>query len=192
MTLNYDHYAQTVRKRERSLKKHSAQIGRLCVLWSSLEFDVTVFLTVIAPMSDAAVKNVFMGSMDFRAKLHALLAIGFKKKPNDAWYADLAQLVSTIDSSLRTERNRMVHDFWYTIPTKAGTEEINRVQIKPRVVNEQARTKKLQLADLKPVTAADIASVCDTILDANVRLLVLQHRYEWTPSPAIPENRLQN
>ena len=97
MALGYDHYVAVVRRRERDLRKHSAQIGRLCTLWSSLELDVTTFLTVLSPFADAAAKNVLMGSMDFRSKLVALLALGFKKKPFDKWYADLEKQINLID-----------------------------------------------------------------------------------------------
>ena len=183
MALGYDYYDKLVRDRERQLKKHSAQIGRLCTLWSSLELDVTVFLTVIVPFPDAPSKNALMGLMAFRDKLHALLALGFDKKPDDGWYDELAEVINNIDNSIRTERNRMVHDFWLSFSPEIGKAEIKRVQIRPRVVNVQARTKKLVLADTKPVTPAEIAGLCDKIIDAHAKFLALQHRYELCSSP---------
>jgi hypothetical protein len=181
MVLDRDFYVRSVRRRERELKKHSAQIGRLCTLWSSLEFDIAVFLTVVAPFDDPAVKNVLMGSMDFRSKVHALLAIGFKKKPYDTWYDDLAGAINKIDNELRPERNRMVHDFWYTVPNQSGDEEVNRVQLRPKVVNVQSRTKQLILADMKPLPATEIAALCESIISAHADLLVLRHAFEIDP-----------
>ncbi|TGP59554.1 hypothetical protein EN868_11215 [Mesorhizobium sp. M2D.F.Ca.ET.225.01.1.1] len=183
MALGYEHYVKLVRGRERQLKKHSAQIGRMCTLWSSLELDVAVFLTIIVSFPDAPSKNALMGLMEFRDKLHALLALGFDKKPDDGWYDELADVINQINNPIRLERNRMVHDFWYSFSPEVGDAEIKRVQIKPKVVNVQSRTKRLVLADMKPVSATEIAQLCDKIIDAHAKLLVLQHRYEWRGSP---------
>ena len=92
-----------------------------------------------------------------------------------------------IDNTLRTARNRMVHDFWFTVPTDTGKPEVQRVHLKPKVVNEQAFKKRLQLADMKVISAAEIAKLCDSILDANAKILELQHQFEWSPLHGISQ-----
>ena len=80
-----------IARRERELKKHSAQIGRMCTLWSGLEFDIALLLRSVAGLDDPLNKNVFLGAMDLRSKISAVLAIAFKRKPSDDWYDRLAR-----------------------------------------------------------------------------------------------------
>jgi hypothetical protein len=172
---------QYLRARERALRKHSSQIGRLCVLWSGLEWDLTLLLAALSAVEDPTSKNVLLGSMDMREKIPAVLALAFKRQRSERWFDSLSTLLNAIWNELRPERNRMVHDFWMIVPTEANPSQIQRVQFKPSVINTQSRTKQLKLAKSKAVTPEEIASLCDRVFETNLSLNKLRHEYEQTP-----------
>ncbi|MBO6901850.1 MAG: hypothetical protein JJ864_10935 [Rhizobiaceae bacterium] len=185
-----DYDAKILRNRERALAKHSAQIGRMCTLWSGLEWDVTLFLVTISNLEDATSKNVLMGAMEMRSKLNALAAIGFKRRLTKRWFERLSKSIRTINDELRIERNRIIHDFWHSVPDESGVEVITRTTLSAKVVKEPpSGEQKLQLAQFKPVKPSEISDLCDRIVEANITLNQLRREYEWHPSgiPPLPK-----
>lgn len=182
-----DYDTKFLRNRERALAKHSAQIGRMCTLWSGLEWDVTLFLVAVSKLEDATSKNVLMGAMEMRSKLNALAAIGFKRRPTKLWFERLSKTIRIISDELRMERNRMIHDFWHSIPDESGVEVITRTTLSAKVVKEPpSGEQKLQLAQFKPVKPSEISDLCQRIVEANITLNQLRREYEWHPSKGIP------
>ena len=170
-----DFTRQYVQERSKKFRVHANRLGKLCVLWSSLELDVSLLLYTLTGTADVTVKNTLLGLMEFREKVRAVLAIGFKHKPSDDWYDRLQQTLHEIDERIRPERNRMIHDFWTDIP-KDGS--VRRMQITPKVVNVQSRQKQLIMAIAKPVTAKDISDLCKKIERASETIIKLDREYE--------------
>ncbi len=173
---------KVLKDRERALEGHSAQIGRMCTLYSGLELDIAHLLISLAGLSDPVPKNVLIGALDMRAKLNAVLTIGFERKPSDIWFAELNKLVNSIDNGIRTERNRMIHDFWLSVPEEDGTETMQRVQLRASLKKEPpSGTQTLRLADFKPVKPAEIAELCEVIFAANLTAIRLRREFERAP-----------
>lgn len=181
-----------IRKRERDLIDHSAQIGRLCTLWSGLELDIAHCLIAVAYLDEPTNKNVLIGALDMRAKSSALLAIGYKRKPTDDWFERLATTINAIDNDLRLARNRMIHDYWMFMPDDDGGETINRVTLRAKVRKESGTgNRHLLLADFEPVTPDDIAALCDKIITANVTLIGLRREFELSQLSGKPASPTQ-
>ena len=140
--------------------------------------DVTLLLSAILNISDPKAKNVVLGVMEASHKIKALKAIAFAKKPSDDWYDRISDVLKDIDDKIRPERNRMIHDTWMSVPPGAS-----RISIAPKVVNEQARRKKLQLAEFKDVMPADITDLCKKIEKCSVKLIDLRAEFERLSSP---------
>lgn len=174
-TFNHREY---VKDRAQRLDSHAIEIGRLCMAWSSLELDTTLLLSGLANFSSAHTKNILLGTMDLRQKISAIRALGFANKPDSQWYELLASTLSEIDDPIRSERNRMIHDFWTEVPNSSGATDIRRAQITPKVVNTQSRTRELRLVNVKPVTAQDIIALCQDIYRVNATILDLLTTYE--------------
>lgn len=180
--LDIEHFEKRIRKRHHKLQDHSEQIGRMCVLWSGLEFDIALFLSTLTKIGNKTIKNVLIGSLDMRGKIQALKTIGFDQQPNEKWFGDLDTLIGTINNELRNERNRMVHDFWITYLDDAGEEEINRVNLKASINRAQGSgDKSLQLSDTRPVSSEDVSTLCEKIIQANAQLNSLRYAYELSP-----------
>lgn len=154
-----------------SMDELAQEIGRLCMYWSELEMAISLLLSDLLRIEEAVPKNLILGALDFRSKLHMLLPLGFHRKPSDQWYADLNEHVNHIDNVLRPERNRIIHDYWIEMP---GMDEPHRMQFTGRVVNEQSRTKKLELATYKPFTEKDVGLLYVKIIAARTRTFALR------------------
>lgn len=171
-----------IRKREQDLAGHSEQIGRLCTLWSGLELDVACFLISVSHLEDPTDKNVLVGMLDMRAKISALIAIAHKRKPSEEWFKNLSIVLNKIDSQLRDERNRIIHDYWLSIPSEDGREIMNRVRIRPKVKNEpKSGISRLHLATFKPTTPEDILNLCEDVIAANVKMNLLRREFDLFP-----------
>ena len=100
----------------------------------------------------------------------------------------LLQYINEIDNPIRSERNRMIHDFW--IGLDDGT--VQRSQLKPKVIKSQAHQRKLVLANYKPITPNDISILCAQIEKASVDVIVHWDAYIHSgrlrsrPSPRLP------
>lgn len=157
--------------------------------------DVAHLLISLAGLGEPTTKNVLLGLLDMRSKLHACLALGFKMKRSETWYAELSETLNKIDNSTRNERNRIIHDFWSTIPDKDGKDVITRVRLSAKIKNTPPSGKpQLHLAEFKPITPADIKSLCDEIIEANITINRLLREFEQGSfHDKLPQlNRLQN
>ena len=159
------------------LDAHAIEIGRLCLVWSRLEVSVMMLLDALLDIPDRTTVNILMGTLDFRGKLQALIPLAFSKKRNDAWFERLHEEVNNIDNALRTERNRMVHDFWTIEPGSPA----RRMQLAPKVVKDQ-RDKKLTLANVKPVTPNEITLLIVRIAKAGGAIDLLFEEYRGQPT----------
>ncbi|WP_065518296.1 hypothetical protein [Mesorhizobium amorphae] len=138
---------------------------------------MTLLLNTLTGIADPTTKNTLLGLMEFREKVRALLAIGFKHKPSDDWYDRLQQTLREIDEGIRPERNRMIHDFWTDLPQDGS---VRRMQITPKIVNVQSRQKQLILSITKAVTPKDISDLSKRIERASEAVIKLDREYELT------------
>jgi hypothetical protein len=165
------------------LDKHAQEIGRLCTTWSRLEVSLMSLLDALWAIPDRTLVNILMGALDMRGKVQVIIPLAFHRRPNDAWFDAVQTEMNTIDNVLRPERNRMVHDFWTVAD---GDTSANRFQFGARVVKDQ-RTKKLQLANIKDVSANDITLLTVAIARATGAVDLLRERYAGPPTlPRIP------
>ncbi len=176
-----------VRDRSKTLRVHANRLGKLLIVWSALEMDITLFLNQLASIKDTVTNNTLLGVTGMREKMQAVRALGYSKRPNDAWFDQLDTTLNEIDNDLRNERNRMVHDFWIKVPQDSTAK---RSRFNPRVVNTQSRTKKLEFASFKPIAPNDISVLARRIEEASVEILELRRQLAPTPSlgapPALP------
>ncbi len=147
-----------VQTRNAALKEHADNLGQLLLAWSALEMDITLLLNELALIKDRVVKNVLAGMPPIRDKLLAVLAIGYDRRPDDAWYERLQVLVGEIEGKLHEERNRMVHDFWFQLPMPAGAEDVRRTHLRPQISTKEDKVT-VKLTRSKPMSAKDIAEV---------------------------------
>lgn len=161
--------------RHESLDELAQEIGRMCLYWSELEMEVSLALDQLSAVQDRVVRNVFVGAIDFRAKLHALLPIAFDKRINDLWYENIEALVNHIDNDLRPERNRIIHDSWIEMP---GRDEPHRMRIFGKVVKPQSRTRELRLADFRPFMPKDVGLLYVRMIRARANLsrMMFEHQ----------------
>jgi hypothetical protein len=177
--MNEDVAAIIKSMRESPFADHAREIGNLCIAWSRLELEVTVFLyTLMQPVGNLEA-IIPITNIDFREKLDAVLALGFHKKRSDDWFAKLRAAINEIGNDLRPQRNRFVHDHWL----QAGGEVI-KFTMKTSVHYEQARTLALKLYEAEPTHHADIFLVTVKVLVSAVRLQDL--RAELPPLPDTP------
>jgi hypothetical protein len=165
---------RAIRSRVKDMAPHATEIGKVCVAWSYLELDLTLFLHDLCGISNAQVNNVLLGIIDLREKIKALTALGFAMRPNDEWYALLSKSLNYIDSDLRPKRNRLVHDFWVNMPDFTT---ILRMQFVQKIVNVQSRTKELRLAESTVVTPDAITAIHDDIVAKTIELAQLRYDF---------------
>lgn len=163
-----------------SLAEHAREIGNLCICWSRVELESTMFLLTLMQPVGSFEAMIPLTNMDFRDKLTAIVALGFHKKPSDAWFTELKEVVDDLDNNLRPLRNRYVHDHWLLGEDRG----VIKFSMKTSVYYEQARTLALKLYEMKPVPAFDILALTVKVLVANGRLLEL--REALPPLPQIP------
>lgn len=145
--------------------------------------EVSLLLSSLIKIEDSVVNNVLLSALDFRAKIQASMAIGFSKKPDDAWFDELQQELNEIDNDLRPERNRMIHDYWLQLP-----EKVIRMQHIAKVIKDQ-RSKVLTLANNKPITVGEIIALTVRIAKASGKMTELRNRYSGSaPLPKIPSS----
>lgn len=179
--------------RHQSMDELAQEIGRLCMYWSELEFEIAVFLAALLDLNETVRRSLILGALDFRAKLTMLLPIGFKRKPTEHWYESLEKLVNHIDHDLRPERNRIIHDYWTQVPTADSPEGVpHRITLIGRVIRPQARLQELKLGEVKPFTAKDVGVLYVSIIQAQTRMIALRHRLFPPSLPPIPRNPSDN
>jgi hypothetical protein len=159
-----------------ALKPHAIQIGFLCMFWSRLELELTMFLSALMGSSDGRVTVIVLNNMGFREKVSAAMALGFHKKPSDDWFTDLQKTLNEIDNDLRPNRNRWVHDFYL----QAG-DDVVKFTTKSAVYREQARKFALKLLESQPTKPADIRDTTISVLVMMGRLQELRERLPASP-----------
>lgn len=157
------------------LAEHAKYIGHLCLVWSWLEGAVDTLLYVLMESDEADAPTILIYNMDFRDKLSAARALGYLKKPNDEWYAELQKLINEIDNELRPARNRMVHDIWLS-----SGDEVVRITKHAKVVREQARKIRLSFGEGKPMPQSDVSVLVIKVLAACGHMLALQGQHPNT------------
>ncbi len=146
--------------------------------------DITILLARLADFSDPNTKTIMLSQLDMRSKIQALRTLGFAKKISHDWFTELEDTINEIDNEIRTERNRLIHDFWTTIPVK-DAQEIHLLRINPKLEKPQSRTRALTLSDLKPVKSEDIANLCAKTINASVKISTIDYHYaESLPTPS--------
>ena len=156
---------------------HAQQIGFLCIYWSSLELQLGALVwTLMEPVAEHTAA-IAINTMDLKGKISAALALGFHKRPSDAWFDTLKESLDTTDNSLRPERNRFVHDYW-----APSGEDIFKLTMRSGVYKKQAREYALKLYEIKKYTSGDIFVLCVRVLAATGEIMKLRDEYLASPS----------
>ena len=165
------------------LASHATEIGFLCIFWSRLELETSLLLfQLMQPVGDYEA-TITITNMDFREKIAAILALGFHKRPDDAWFASLKQKLNDVDNDLRPARNRFVHDHWLQVG-----DEVIKFTMKTGVYYEQARTLALKLYEIQTLSPAKILILSIKVLSASGALMSL--RQQLPPLPDTPSRPL--
>jgi hypothetical protein len=170
-SLSFDKFKDT------PLAKIAEELGYLCLSWSWLDSSINSMLRALIDSPDEETSAAIANNMDMRNSCRAILALGFLKKPTDAWYSELQKLVNEIDNDLRVERNRMVHDSWHNTG-----EEAFRLTTYAKISKVQARESALHFGEGKIVSPGQIRALCFRIFAAGGHLADLLDRYA-EPSP---------
>ena len=166
--------------RIKAIDEHARAIGYLCIFWAALEHGVNSTLQTLTPLEPGAVSDSITANADIHEKLRMLKAIGFIRKPTNAWFGQLEKVTKEIDDKLRLERNRYIHDLWM------GFSPVIRRTRKTSIKRPQSRKEPtLSTYEDTTVEAAKIWQFVDAISDAQVRLKILENHYrERAASPS--------
>lgn len=111
------------RLRYSQLEDHALALGYVCMVWAQLETAVDALLFTVTPIPGDGPSEIIAGRVDIRDKIFLLKHIGFVRKPSDAWFSRLEMRLKEIDSAIRNDRNRYIHDLWMSSadgPLKGG------------------------------------------------------------------------
>ncbi len=92
-------------------EEHLAAIGRVCVSWSVMDSTLSYLVSTLAGVDDVLDSSALTGPMKMGEKIEIARALGHQKLSPENFHG-LDQLLNAIDGTLRTERNRIVHDDW--------------------------------------------------------------------------------
>lgn len=155
------------------------QLGVAVIAWGWLE-HVTQNLVALLMALDRNEANAALGHLDIKDHVNILKTLGFLKKPNDPWFAELEQFLNHVDNDLRAVRNRMIHDVW-------GNDSVNVLRIDPamKLRRPQSFQRELQ-RDAKAISASEIAVFTSDVFDARRQAVDLHKRYVEHYSAALP------
>jgi hypothetical protein len=163
------------------IDEHAHAIGYVCITWAVLETEIDKLLIMLTPLEYGEVGESILGNSNIRDKIRMLKALAFIRKPADEWYDELERTLNFIDSELRIGRNRYIHDLWIQQATYQDKElresSIARRTRGAKVVNEQARKRKLSLFRDVPIKAEEIWKLAETIRNTGVQINVLHMHY---------------
>ncbi|HUK61600.1 MAG TPA: hypothetical protein VLV50_20370 [Stellaceae bacterium] len=120
----------------------AAQIGRVAVMWSSLEFSVAMCIWELAQVSYAPGACMTAQIVSFEGRLRALLALlKFRKAPQRL--IDEVNAFAEAGRAPLSKRNRIVHDMW--IWDSGGNGRIARVEVDaPKKLHFEIKETTLQ------------------------------------------------
>jgi hypothetical protein len=105
-------------------EEHLAAIGRVCVSWSVMDSTLSYLVSTLAGVDDVLDSSALTGPMKMGEKIEIARALGHQKLSPENFHG-LDQLLNAIDGTLRTERNRIVHDDWSADPDTTTPTRLN-------------------------------------------------------------------
>ncbi|MER8426509.1 hypothetical protein [Mesorhizobium sp. M1403] len=163
----------------------ASAIGEVCLWWTALE-DVILGLSLhLSVFRDASFErdtawdtlNTVLLGMDFRAKITTAKALAHHVDVEESadFYERLEELLNHIDNTLRTERNRYVHDTWHIDGQSAIRSKIGAV-----VRKTQSHQRELFLqSDRVFADIAEVRSFVSTLELAYDDLATLDNHISW-------------
>jgi len=162
-------------------RQHATELGMIVVLWSRLELQLDILLLGLMEVKEPEAASIILGSMDLKNKVTAILALGFHRKPSDAWFADLKKLMDEINGSLRNKRNSHMHDYWL-----GSEDEAFRLNTTPKVKRPQSRKFAIEYHNAEKTSLGSLAAFQVQLLAAagHVMALIASSglKYELAPS----------
>lgn len=136
------------------MRSHAEALGGLVVVWSALEFQLSMLLAFMLDMEFTPKGDVITGHIEMKLRLKILHSLGHvvgKDLPNN-WLVRLTDLTKKVEHDLSSRRNRMIHDVWS--PTDADG-VMTRIDMKPRILKA---TLELTMNRIQ-VSVADIQAL---------------------------------
>jgi hypothetical protein len=135
-------------KRHKKFTQHAQAIGEICMRLSYVEMILANFLCVLIPVKDRNVAQAIAGSTDLKGRIKMVRAIAAVRKPSDAWYDQVDQLLGKIESQHAPKRNRYAHDTW-TLDTE--TDEIVRLHFRTSMPKQAKNGERREASTLDEV-----------------------------------------
>lgn len=157
----------------KAINEHARAIGYVCILWAAMESRIDQLLAALTPIDHDKIGEIFSANVDLREKLEIIKSAAFVRKPNDAWFKAVEELANKVDNSLRSERNRYVHDAWLD---KAG--EIVRRTKQTTIKKPQAFKRELVTFTDTPVPVEKIWALCAAIREVEVMATIYRLQYQ--------------
>lgn len=146
------------------VKDHADAIGMVCVLWGKLEMHLDILLVGLLD-SDPKVMAAVLPNMKMREKINTIEVIGYEKRPSQDWYSQLKKSLSEINTTLRSKRNRLVHDYWLETGDK-----VLQVQMLAKVVKPQSRQTLAIYDKISETSVGEILALQVMILSETAKI----------------------
>lgn len=144
-----------------------AKIGRLCMVWASLDRSANMLLTEILGVSEDQSACVATQLDPLASRMRLLKTLTYTTSRSDEWKASLVELLNYIEGHLCAKRNRIVHDGW----DFKGTEPA-QLDRRAKVMRAQSRQPlALSTVARSTVTAAHVDLVIKSAANCSVALL---------------------
>lgn len=112
----------------------TAEIGKLTVNWSFLEFVIDRLISVLSGMATFEECDIFLSSLDVRQKVQIAKSLVVLRPIDEKWKEKVISILDKVTNELRNTRNEVIHSRWFL--TKTGSQQ-QRVKI--RISRPQAR-----------------------------------------------------
>ena len=152
-----------------------AAVGQTCSWWSSIEHlvhDLCLHLATCISLDfdrDAtrAPLHMALSNMDLRQRIATAKAMASQAPTASATFYDrLASVLNRIDTELRAERNRFVHDLWIL---DSDDEMIQRFRQRTMITRPQSRQRELLIGTSKSYGSVEEVESFVLLLEAAFR-----------------------
>ena len=130
-------------------EKHLSAIGSVCVGWSILDTALSTLLLSFLQEFDTRPLHIFTGEIQIRERIKLARFFAHERMFSKDDLVQLDWILTQLDSPVRPERNRIVHDVW-------GATGPSRLQMKPKFVKQPHLPKELVTIHEVPMTDDEI------------------------------------
>ena len=147
---------------------HAHALGYVCMRWAILEARIHYCLVQLGAFSGEKEGECITCEADMGTRIAMLKGIAFLRKPSRKWLDEFVGTLNRIDSEMRIERNRYVHDMWLSthVPSATVTRRTHKVAIK----KPQSRKRELSTYHDKSISADEIWNFVYRIERVSTRL----------------------